>query len=307
MFDLLMLGGVFLSIFFVFFGLIYLAFFRKFVRRRLEKISGVREHKERVSTKFSFFAGIIKYLGLFGSPKEEERLSSTKMVLSRAGYRGENAPILFFGLKIFLALLFLIIIWGLVLCFANLANARSMIYGLLAAGAGFYLPNLWIYFKSKKRIEQVRNGFPDLLDLLVVCMGAGQGLDAALDRVGKEINMSNQALGEEFRLLNLEIRAGKARKEALRNLANRAGVDDISSLVTLITQADELGVSITKTLKVHSDTMRVKRQLRAEAMAAKIPVKLTVPLVFFILPCFMVVVIGPGFLLVFRTLSAGLR
>lgn len=308
MFDLLMLGGIFVSFFFVFFGLIHLVVFRKLIRGRLEKISGIHEYKEQAFQKFNYFlGGIIKCLGQFGFPKEEEWLSGTKTALSMAGYRRKNAPVLFFGLKIFLALLFLIITGGLVLCFTNLTNARSMICGLLAAGAGFYLPNLWIRLRSKKRIEQIRNGFPDLLDLLVVCMRAGQGLDAAMDRVGREINISNQVLGQEFRLLNLEIKAGKSRKEALRNLANRVGVDDISSLVTLINQSDELGVSVTKTLKVHSDIMRVKRQLRAEAMAAKIPIKLTVPLIFFILPCFMVVVVGPGLLKVVRALSAGLR
>jgi tight adherence protein C len=300
--DLIVLGAVFVAISSAFYVLIYFAFFRNPVKGRLEQITGIHEHKEPASTKFNFFAEIIKYLGRFSSPKEEEeRLSGTRMALSRAGYRGENATALFFGTKTFLTVFFLIIAGVLFFCFADFTNVRTMLYALLAAAAGFYLPTLWIRWKAKKRTEQVRNGFPDLLDLLVVCMGAGQALDAALVRVGKEISMTNPVLGEDFRLLNLEIRAGKSRKEALRNLADRTGLDDISSLVTLINQSEELGVSVTQTLRVHSDSMRSKRQLRAEAIAARIPVKLTIPLILFIFPCLMVVIVGPGAIKIART------
>jgi tight adherence protein C len=282
--DLIVLGAVFVAISSAFYVLIYFAFFRNPVKGRLEQITGIHEHKEPASTKFNFFAEIIKYLGRFSSPKEEEeRLSGTRMALSRAGYRGENATALFFGTKTFLTVFFLIIAGVLFFCFADFTNVRTMLYALLAAAAGFYLPTLWIRWKAKKRTEQVRNGFPDLLDLLVVCMGAGQALDAALVRVG------------------LEIRAGKSRKEALRNLADRTGLDDISSLVTLINQSEELGVSVTQTLRVHSDSMRSKRQLRAEAIAARIPVKLTIPLILFIFPCLMVVIVGPGAIKIART------
>jgi hypothetical protein len=173
-------------------------FERNPVKGRLEQITGIHEHKEPASTKFNFFAEIIKYLGRFSSPKEEEdRLSGTRMALSRAGYRGENATALFFGTKTFLTVFFLIIAGVLFFCFADFTNVRTMLYALLAAAAGFYLPTLWIRWKAKKRTEQVRNGFPDLLDLLVVCMGAGQALDAALVRVGKEISMTNPVLGED--------------------------------------------------------------------------------------------------------------
>ena len=300
--DLIVLGAVFVAISSAFYVLIYFAFFRNPVKGRLEQITGIHEHKEPASTKFNFFAEIIKYLGRFSSPKEEEeRPSGTRMALSRAGYRGENATALFFGTKTFLTVFFLIIAGVLFFCFADFTNVRTMLYALLAAAAGFYLPTLWIRWKAKKRTEQVRNGFPDLLDLLVVCMGAGQALDAALVRVGKEISMTNPVLGEDFRLLNLEIRAGKSRKEALRNLADRTGLDDISSLVTLINQSEELGVSVTQTLRVHSDSMRSKRQLRAEAIAARIPVKLTIPLILFIFPCLMVVIVGPGAIKIART------
>ncbi|MEA3386104.1 MAG: type II secretion system F family protein [Thermodesulfobacteriota bacterium] len=302
--DLIVLGVVFVAISSAFYAFMYFAFSSNPIKGRLEHVMGIDEHKERISTKFNFFTNIIKCLGRFSSPKEkeDEKLACTKMALSRAGYRGEDAQVLFFGTKTFLTIIFLIIVGLLFFCFADFTNAFTTFYVLLAAVAGFYSPTLWIRWKAKRRAEQVRNGFPDMLDLLVVCMGAGQALDAALNRVGKEINLTNPVLGEEFRLLNLEIRAGKSRKEALRNLANRTGLDDISSLVTLINQSEELGVSIVRTLRVHSDSMRTKRRMRAETIAGRIPVKLTVPLMLFIFPCLMVVIVGPGIIKIARTI-----
>ena len=300
--DLIVLGIVFVAIFSAFYAFIYFVFSRNPLKERLKHVTGIHEHKERISTKFNFFTNIIKYLGRFSFTNEkDEKLSGTKIALSRAGYRGENAQVLFFGTRTFLTILFLIIVL-VIAYFVILTNVRAILCAVVAAAAGFYLPTLWIWWKAKKRTEQARNGFPDLLDLLVVCMGAGQALDAALHRVGREMDKTKSVLGEEFGLLNLEIRAGKSRKEALSNLADRIGLDDISLLVTLINQSEELGVSITKTLRVHSDSMRSKRQMRAETIAARIPVKLTIPLMLFIFPCLMVVVIGPGVISIARNL-----
>ena len=304
MFDLLIVGGVFVVVFSAFFVLIYFAFYRKLIRGRLEKISSRYEHGEGTFGPFNYFlVRIIKCFGRFTSPEEGERLSRTKMALFKAGYRRENAPILFCGSRTFLAILFLIIVGVLLFCFADFTNGQTMFCALLAAAAGFYLPNLWIRWKTGKRTEQIRNGFPDMLDLLVVCVGAGLGLDAALDRVGREIGITSQALGEELKLLNLEIRAGRSRKEALKDLSERTGLEEISSLVTLINQSEELGTSIIQTLRVHSDTMRTKRRMRAETIAAKIPVKLTFPLICFILPCFMVVMAGSAVISMIRVFA----
>lgn len=302
--DLIVLGMVFVAISSAFYAFMYFAFSGNPIKGRLEHIMGINEHREKTCAKFNFFTDIIKYLGRFSSPKdkEDERLACTKMALSRAGYRGEDAQILFFGTKTFLTIISLIIAGLLFFCLADFTNTLTTLYAVLAAVAGFYSPTLWIRWKAKKRTQQIRNGFPDMLDLLVVCMGAGQALDAALNRVGKEINLTNPVLGEEFRLLNLEIRAGKSRKEALKNLADRTGLNDISSLVTLINQSEELGISIVRTLRVHSDSMRTTRRLRAETIAARIPVKLTIPLMLFIFPCLMVVIIGPGIIKIARTL-----
>ena len=303
MLDFVIYGGVFVACAGVFLVVIYAVFYRDPVKGRLEKMSGIHGQKESAVGRFNYFlAEIMKYFGRVGQPKEKERIFDKRMALFKAGFRGKNATPIFFGAKTFLVLLFPIITWALISVFADLTNVRTMFYVIVAAGIGFYLPELWIRSKTKKRIEQIREGFPDVLDLLVVCTEAGQGMDAALDRVGREVEMTNAPLSEEFRLLNLEIRAGKSRKEALRNLVDRTGLDDISSLVTLINQSEELGVSISQTLRVHSDSMRTKRQMRAEAMAGRIPVKLTIPLVLFIFPCIFVVVVGPGVISIIRHL-----
>jgi len=293
--SLLILGGVFAACFGIFFMLIYLVFFRNPAKERLEKLSGKVEHKGPIVKKSNdLLTRIIKSLGQFGFPKGEDRLSRAQKALLSAGYRGENATIMFYGSKAFLGILISVIFWLALSCFLKLTFGNTLFFSVLAAAAGFYLPNLWVHSKAAKRREKSREGFPDALDLLVVCMEAGQGLDAALERVGREMGVDNEVLSQEFKLLNLEIRAGKSRKEALKNMALRINLDDISSFAVLVNQAEELGTSISQALRVHSDAMRTKRWQRAEIIAAKIPVKLTIPLILFILPCIFAVVIGPG-------------
>lgn len=287
---------VFATCFIIFLSLIRLTLFRNPFRERLRKVSGKGEQEE---SKFKFLTETLKGLGKISSP-EEEKLFFTQKTLFRAGYRGKNAPIVFYGLKTLLAILAPIILWILRFSVAKLTNVQTMLLCVAVAVVGFYLPNLWIRLKVAKRAEKIRNGFPDALDLLVVCVEAGQGLDAALDRVGREIKMANRALGEEFKLLNLEIRAGKPRKEALRHLALRTGVEEISSLVALLAQTEELGVSVAQSLRVHSDAMRTERLQRAEQIAARIPVKMTFPLILFIFPCLFVVMSGPALITLIR-------
>lgn len=293
--SLLILGGVFAACFGIFFMLIYLVFYRNSAKKRLEKLSGKVEHKGPIVKKSNdLLTKIIKGLGQFGFPKGEDRLSRAQKALLSAGYRGENAAIMFYGSKTFLGILTSVIFWLALSYFLKLTFGNTLFFSVLAAAAGFYLPNLWVHSKAAQRREKSREGFPDALDLLVVCMEAGQGLDAALERVGREMAVDNEVLSKEFKLLNLEIRAGKSRKEALKNMALRINLDDISSFAVLVNQAEELGTSISQALRVHSDAMRTKRWQRAEIIAAKIPVKLTIPLILFILPCIFAVVIGPG-------------
>ena len=307
--SLVILGGVFAASFGIFVVVIYLAFYRNPAKERLEKISGKVEHKGPIFQKsYDLLIKIIKGFGRIGTPKEEDRLSRAQKALLSAGYRGENAPIMFYGSKAFLGILTLVIFWLALSYFFRLTFGNTLFFSVLAAAAGFYLPNLWVHSKAARRREKSREGFPDALDLLVVCMEAGQGLDAALERVGREIEMDNEVLSQEFKLLNLEIRAGKSRKEAFKNMALRTNLDDISSFAVLVNQAEELGTSIAQALRVHSNAMRTKRWQRAETIAARIPVKLTIPLILFILPCIFAVIIGPGCISALRNvMEAGFK
>jgi tight adherence protein C len=145
-------------------------------------------------------------------------------------------------------------------------------------------------------------GLPEALDMMVVCVEAGMGLDAAINRVGEEIALSNKVVGEEFRLLSLELKVGKQRKDALRSLAMRTDLEDVNSLVTLLIQTERFGTSIGQSLRVHSDSMRVKRQQKAEEIAAKLPVKLLIPLILFIFPSLFVTILGPAVIRIIRIL-----
>ena len=168
---------------------------------------------------------------------------------------------------------------------------------------GLYLPNLWLALKIARRKEALTIGFPDALDLMVVCAEAGMGLDAAMKRVGEEMKLSNKTISEEFRLLNLELRAGKSRKDALKNLALRADLEEVNSLVTLLVQTDRFGTSVAQALRVHSDSMRTRRTQRVEELAAKLPVKLLFPTIFCIFPSLFLVILGPGILQALKALK----
>jgi tight adherence protein C len=167
---------------------------------------------------------------------------------------------------------------------------------------GYFLPNYWLTLVTAKRKSKIMEGFPDALDLMVVCVEAGMGLDAAIFRAGREIELKNKIISEEFKLLSLELRAGKTRREALRNLAMRIDLEDVNSLISLLIQTDRFGTSIAQALRVHSDSMRDKRQLMAEEIAAKLPVKLVFPLICFIFPSLFVVLLGPAAIRIYRNL-----
>jgi tight adherence protein C len=145
-----------------------------------------------------------------------------------------------------------------------------------------------------KRKEEITLAFPEALDLLVVAAEAGMGLDAALNRVGEEMKLNSKAISEEFKLLNLELRAGKSRRDAMKNLALRTDLDDVSNLVTLLVQTDRFGTSVAQSLRVHADSMRTKRVMKVEEMAAKLPVKILFPTILFIFPSLFLVIMGPA-------------
>ncbi|WP_455379070.1 type II secretion system F family protein [Petrachloros mirabilis] len=242
-------------------------------------------------------------LGEATKPSNKEEVSVLREQLLTAGLRHAQAPIIFIGTKVFSSILVLaisVMVPTKVLGFPN-ATTYLMIY-VAAASAGYFLPVLWLRHAISRRKEKILDGFPDALDLMVVCVEAGLGLDAAISRVSSEIKFAHKELAEEFNLVSLELRTGLSRLEALKNLSRRIDLEEVSSLVALLVQTDKFGTSVGQALRVHSDAMRVNRQLRAEEMAAKLPVKLLFPLVFFIFPSLFVVVIGPAAINIARTL-----
>jgi tight adherence protein C len=249
---------------------------------------------------------LFRFLGALGEatkPKSVDEMSHLRRNLVKAGYRSVQAPLIFFGARLLLAI-------ALPVAFAVLStsalpmlpNMQTMALFILTAVVGFYAPNFWVKIKTKRRQQQIMEGFPDALDLMTVCVEAGLGLDSAMNQVADEISMSNTVLSEELKLVNLELRAGQSRQNALRNLSLRADLEDVNNFTTLLIQTDSFGTSIGQTLRVHSDSMRTKRHNRAEEQAAKLPVKLLFPLLFFIFPSMFVIIMGPAVIQIIRVL-----
>ena len=250
---------------------------------------------------------ILGQLGRWYSSDRQVDVSRMRKLMLRAGYRNQGAILVFFGVKIALAVLLAgIFFLSRAILVANFSSLHIMVGTILAAVAGFYIPNLFVRIKTSLRKESFVAGFPDALDLLVVCVESGMALDAAILRVGHEMRFKNKTVSDEFNMLSLELRAGKSRRDALRNLATRVNIEDVTSLVSLLVQTDKFGTSVAQALRVHSDAMRMQRRLRAEEMAAKVAVKLVVPLILCILPALFVVVGGPAAIRIFRTLLPAL-
>ena len=236
------------------------------------------------------FKSVIAALKRLGerAPKSAKELGSLRLRLVQAGFRRDEALTIFFGIRVAFAL-------GLFALFASAILMRpNMMLALGGLGLGYILPGMVLARLAKRRSHRIRLSLADMLDLLVVSVEAGLGLDAALQRVGQELAFAYPELADELRLINLELRAGKPRAEALRNLADRSGVDDLGSLVTMLIQTDKFGTSVAQSLRVYSETLRTKRRQRAEEAAAKTGVKMVFPLVFCIFPAIFVVTIGPA-------------
>jgi tight adherence protein C len=234
-------------------------------------------------------------------PRSPEEMGRQERRLVTAGFRRKDAPVLFYGVKLGLAIL-------LVLVFAATGKLASnpLLYVVLAVLLGAMLPDFWMGFRIRKRKENIQLAIPDALDLTVVCVEAGLGLDQSLMRIGQEIRPIHRDLSDELRLLNLEVNAGKSRAQSLRNLATRTEVDDLKALVAVLIQTDKFGTSVSQSLRVFSDSLRVKRRQRAEERSAKTTIKMIPPLVFFIMPSIFVVVLGPAIITIVQEFLPGL-
>jgi tight adherence protein C len=246
-------------------------------------------------------------LGQLSTPEGGAEHSMIRTRFLNAGLRHPTAPALYFAAKTALAIALPM------LCYLVLNVARSSQQGnkmlfvlLLAAACGYYLPNVLLGLRVRQRQRDIFESFPDALDLMTVCVEAGLATDAALNRVAHEIGLRSRILSEELMLVTLELRAGNPKERALRNLAMRTGVDDVDALVAMLIQAERFGTSIAASLRVQSDVLRTKRRQRAEEAAAKIALKLLFPLIFFIFPCLLVVLMGPAFIQIYRVLLPGM-
>lgn len=252
-----------------------------------------------------FVGQLVERIGRRLMPGEETDLPLRRLRFLRAGLRSPNAPAVYWGVKCILAAFFPLCYFLVhFIALRGLSPTQSMFVGIVCALAGFYLPDSYIRIQTSRRRSKILAGLADAFDLLVVCIEAGMGLDAAMGRVAEEIRLGNQPLSEELNLYLLEVRAGKRRQDALRNLARRADVEDLQSFVSLMIQTERFGTSVAQALRVYSETLRTKRYQRAEELAAKLPVKMLLPLAFFILPSLMLTIVGPAFIRIFRMFIA---
>jgi tight adherence protein C len=274
------------------------------IQRRLESIGvqaqsrgPIRLHDDEETTVWERVANFF-----FGDKEMPDRFSGISRRLHQAGYRGHRAIRIFWGLRLFLCMA--LGFGSMLLAWISQSSMKDfLMLGGFAALVGYMLPFVTIYRKARTRVREMRETLPDALDLIVVCVEAGMGVDAALNRVGREQNEQGLALGEELLLATQEMQAGSVRKEALTRLAERVGVDEFRGLVTFLTQTEEMGGSIARSLRVYAETMRDKRSQAAEEAARKTVIKLIFPLVFFILPAIFIILLGPPGLGIMEMLS----
>ena len=246
--------------------------------------------------------GIASPLAKLSIPQGDWENSAIRTKFITAGIRNPNTPILFYGTKTLLPIVLATLGYlALELGGVGLDRNTLIFVLLLIAMIGCYLPNILLNRAIRARKREIFENFPDAADLMLVCVEAGLGLDAAMVKVADEMKMKSGALTEELHLTNLETRAGSTREQALRNLGLRTGVDEISAFVSMLTQADKFGTSVGESLRVFSEDLRHKRQMRAEEMAAKLSTKMLFPLVLCIFPAISMVILAPAGIRVMRT------
>ena len=243
-----------------------------------------------------------RLLGVFGWILPMQVTSETlRWELAQAGYRSLDAPGIYTGMRVLCTAGF-----GIASFMATTALGRPqselLLLTILGVVIGYMAPTMFLRWKQAKRREEITLALPDALDLMVICVEAGLGLNAAILNVGREVSLNSRGLSEELRMVNHEMRAGIARQEALRNLAFRTGVDEVRALVAVLIQSDRFGTSIAQALRTHALSLRTRRRQRAEEAARKTPVKMVFPLVFCIFPELLVVILAPGMLQLFRAL-----
>jgi tight adherence protein C len=272
-----------------------LLFYREALPQRIAEAINPRPKKRNVistirETGFSIGGAVEHFEHLL--PKSQAEIGIVLQRLTRAGYRNESAVKVFYGCKVLVPL-------GLcaVALVTNLASLSPFFVYASCLGLGFLAPDFWLGKMISNRQKKLERGLPDVLDLLVICIEAGLSLDQATARTAEELKTAQPELCDEFGVLVLEQRAGRARADAWKHLAERTAVDSLRNLVSVLVQSEQFGTSVAKTLRQHADTLRAQRIQHVEEMAAKTTVKLVFPLVFFIFPALFLVVLGPAVLL----------
>ena len=273
------------------------------VAGRLSRLidSSTQVQEQKFSDKLARVRDALASVGklVSNNPTPEPR---AQLLTIRAGYRNPQSILVIRGLKLLvpIAAVALVISTGFY-------RLNPFMFIPLALVAGYLIPEMWLIWRVHSRQHQLRRSLPDGLDLLVICVESGLGLDQALMKVSQELRITHPLFSEELQLVNLEMRIGKTRIEALRELGRRTGLEDIKSLVAMLVQTDRFGTSVAQSLRVFSDDLRTKRRQRAEEMSAKTTVKMVPPLVFFIFPALLVVILGPAVLTIMRQLMPALQ
>ena len=272
-----------------------LLFYRQAMVQRISAVITRRPMREKrsglkgaIQQTGSSLGGMVEHLERV-LPRSQAEVSVIQQRLIRAGYRKDSAVRIFYGAKVLVPI-------SLCLFFTvtRIAYFNPFLVYALSLGLGFLAPDFWLGRRISSRQSHIRRGLPDVLDLMIICIEAGQSLDQATTRTGEELHIAQPAISDELGIVSLEQRAGRPRADAWKNFADRTGVESVRNLVSVLVQSEKFGTSVAKTLRVHSDTLRTQRRQKVEEQAAKTTIKLIFPLVLFIFPSLFLVILGPA-------------
>ncbi len=292
--DWLIWGGTFLAGTCLVYGILHYVGTRRLVKTRFRRVTEQAMPLYQGGNE-TVLKGLLDWVSSFGkfASSDKERTTKLRTALLQAGYRHPKGTAIFYGLQA-LGAFILPVPYLLFNAMKGTMTAGSLGVTLLLAGAGFYLPQYLLKFKTSRRRDGIDKALPDVLDLLIVLLEAGLSLQSTLNRVSDEVRPISMDLYQELHLTNAELRTGITRETALRNMGERTGVQSVNSLVGMMIQSEKMGTSMSQALRVHSNFLRVQRSQKAEAIAAKLPVKIMFPMMGFIFPAIFVVVLGPA-------------
>jgi tight adherence protein C len=305
--DWLMWGATFITGTFFVYGVLYYVNNRRLLKQRFNKTPAAAAMPLYKQSGEGFVKRILEWVGSFGKYASTEKQDSSKLrtTLIQAGFRHPKNTAIFYGLQA-LGAFFLPVPYLMLNAVKGTMASGNLMMCLMLAGGGFYLPILLLRFLLQRRQDRIDKALPDVLDLLIVCMEAGLSLQSTINRVADEVRPISEEMYLELTLTNAELRTGITRELALRNLADRTGVQNVSALTGMMIQSDRMGTSLSQALRVHSSFLRIQRAQKAEEVAAKMPVKIMFPMLMFIFPAVFIVVLGPAIVHMMRANFLGM-